>query len=55
MSGTVVFESQTLHTDTTGAQSPNVRVVLIEPGAVSTELNDHIAHAGTKQVPRPNI
>jgi NADP-dependent 3-hydroxy acid dehydrogenase YdfG len=28
---------------------PQIRVVLIEPGAVATELTDHITHAGTKQ------
>ena len=28
---------------------PDVRVMLIEPGAVATELTDHITHPGTKQ------
>jgi NADP-dependent 3-hydroxy acid dehydrogenase YdfG len=28
---------------------PDVRVIVIEPGAVATELTDHIAHAATKQ------
>ena len=28
---------------------PNVRVMLIEPGAVATELTDHITDAGAKQ------
>ena len=28
---------------------PQIRVVLIEPGAVATELTDHITHPGTKQ------
>jgi len=28
---------------------PNVRVMVIEPGAVATELTDHITHADTKQ------
>jgi NADP-dependent 3-hydroxy acid dehydrogenase YdfG len=28
---------------------PDVRVMLIEPGAVATELTDHITHAGAKQ------
>ena len=28
---------------------PDVRVMLIEPGAVATELTDHITHAETKQ------
>jgi NADP-dependent 3-hydroxy acid dehydrogenase YdfG len=27
---------------------PDVRVTLIEPGAVATELTDHITHAETK-------
>jgi NADP-dependent 3-hydroxy acid dehydrogenase YdfG len=29
---------------------PDIRVMLIEPGAVATELTDHITHADTKQV-----
>jgi NADP-dependent 3-hydroxy acid dehydrogenase YdfG len=28
---------------------PDVRVMIIEPGAVATELTDHITHADTKQ------
>jgi NADP-dependent 3-hydroxy acid dehydrogenase YdfG len=28
---------------------PDVRVIVIEPGAVATELTDHITHAGSKQ------
>ena len=28
---------------------PDVRVVVIEPGAVATELTDHITHGETKQ------
>jgi NADP-dependent 3-hydroxy acid dehydrogenase YdfG len=28
---------------------PGVRVIVIEPGAVATELTDHITHPGTKQ------
>jgi NADP-dependent 3-hydroxy acid dehydrogenase YdfG len=28
---------------------PDVRVMLIEPGAVATELTDHITHSGAKQ------
>lgn len=28
---------------------PDVRVMVIEPGAVATELTDHITHAGAKQ------
>ena len=28
---------------------PDVRVIIIEPGAVATELTDHITHAETKQ------
>jgi NADP-dependent 3-hydroxy acid dehydrogenase YdfG len=28
---------------------PDIRVTLIEPGAVATELTDHITHAGAKQ------
>ena len=28
---------------------PDIRVMLIEPGAVATELADHITHAETKQ------
>ena len=28
---------------------PDVRVIVIEPGAVATELTDHITHAETKQ------
>ena len=28
---------------------PDVRVIVIEPGAVATELTDHITHPGTKQ------
>ena len=28
---------------------PDVRVMVIEPGAVATELTDHITHADTKQ------
>jgi NADP-dependent 3-hydroxy acid dehydrogenase YdfG len=28
---------------------PDVRVIVIEPGAVATELTDHITHAATKQ------
>jgi len=28
---------------------PDVRVIVIEPGAVATELTDHITHADTKQ------
>ena len=28
---------------------PDVRVIVIEPGAVATELTDHIGHAGSKQ------
>jgi NADP-dependent 3-hydroxy acid dehydrogenase YdfG len=28
---------------------PDIRVMLIEPGAVATELSDHITHAETKQ------
>ena len=29
---------------------PDVRVTVIEPGAVGTELTDHITHAATKEV-----
>ncbi len=29
--------------------SPDIRVIVIEPGAVATELTDHITHAQTKQ------
>jgi NADP-dependent 3-hydroxy acid dehydrogenase YdfG len=29
---------------------PGVRVTVIEPGAVATELTDHITHAGAKQM-----
>ncbi len=29
---------------------PGVRVTVIEPGAVATELTDHITHAATKQM-----
>ncbi|MGA9859706.1 MAG: SDR family oxidoreductase [Solirubrobacteraceae bacterium] len=29
--------------------APDIRVTVIEPGAVATELTDHITHAGTKQ------
>jgi NADP-dependent 3-hydroxy acid dehydrogenase YdfG len=29
---------------------PDIRVMVIEPGAVATELTDHITHADTKQV-----
>ena len=28
---------------------PDIRVMLVEPGAVATELTDHITHADTKQ------
>ena len=28
---------------------PDVRVIVVEPGAVATELPDHITHAETKQ------
>jgi NADP-dependent 3-hydroxy acid dehydrogenase YdfG len=28
---------------------PDIRVMVIEPGAVATELTDHITHADTKQ------
>jgi NADP-dependent 3-hydroxy acid dehydrogenase YdfG len=28
---------------------PDIRVMVIEPGAVATELTEHITHAGTKQ------
>ena len=28
---------------------PDVRVIVIEPGAVATELTDHITHGETKQ------
>jgi NADP-dependent 3-hydroxy acid dehydrogenase YdfG len=28
---------------------PDVRVILIEPGAVATELTDHITHGETKK------
>ena len=28
---------------------PDIRVMLIEPGAVATELTDHITHADTKR------
>jgi NADP-dependent 3-hydroxy acid dehydrogenase YdfG len=28
---------------------PDIRVMVIEPGAVATELTDHITHAETKQ------
>jgi NADP-dependent 3-hydroxy acid dehydrogenase YdfG len=28
---------------------PDVRVMVIEPGAVATELTDHINHPGAKQ------
>jgi NADP-dependent 3-hydroxy acid dehydrogenase YdfG len=28
---------------------PGIRVIVIEPGAVATELPDHITHAGTKE------
>jgi NADP-dependent 3-hydroxy acid dehydrogenase YdfG len=28
---------------------PEVRVTVIEPGAVGTELTDHITHAATKE------
>ena len=28
---------------------PDVRVIVIEPGAVATELTDHITHEETKQ------
>jgi short-subunit dehydrogenase len=28
---------------------PNIRVIVIEPGAVATELTDHIAHADSKR------
>ena len=30
---------------------PDIRVIVIEPGAVATELTDHITHADTKQAP----
>lgn len=29
--------------------APDVRVIVIEPGAVATELTDHITHGGAKQ------
>ena len=29
---------------------PDIRVMVIEPGAVATELTDHITHSDTKQV-----
>ncbi len=32
---------------------PDVRVIVIEPGAVSTELTDHITHAETKSGAEP--
>ena len=28
---------------------PDIRVIVVEPGAVATELTDHITHAATKQ------
>ena len=28
---------------------PDIRVIVIEPGAVATELTDHITHAETKR------
>ena len=28
---------------------PDVRVIVIEPGAIATELTDHITHAETKE------
>ena len=28
---------------------PDVRVIVIEPGAVATELTDHITHGATKE------
>ncbi len=28
---------------------PQIRVLLVEPGAVATELTDHITHPATKQ------
>jgi NADP-dependent 3-hydroxy acid dehydrogenase YdfG len=28
---------------------PDIRVILIEPGAVATELTDHITHADSKR------
>jgi NADP-dependent 3-hydroxy acid dehydrogenase YdfG len=31
------------------ALQPDIRVMVIEPGAVATELTDHITHAETKQ------
>ncbi len=31
---------------------PDVRVVVIEPGATATELPDHITHAASKRSPR---
>ena len=33
---------------------PEIRVMVIEPGAVATELTDHITHADTKRVVRQN-
>jgi NADP-dependent 3-hydroxy acid dehydrogenase YdfG len=32
----------------TAELQPDIRVIVIEPGAVATELTDHITHAETK-------
>ena len=34
---------------------PKVRVTLIEPGAVATELTDHITHAGARQTAKEYV
>ena len=34
---------------------PDVRVIVIEPGAVATELTDHITHAETKAGRRADV
>ena len=31
---------------------PDIRVTVIEPGAIATELSDHITHADSKRPPR---
>ena len=34
---------------------PDIRVIVVEPGAVATELTDHITHGATKQATRDYV
>jgi NADP-dependent 3-hydroxy acid dehydrogenase YdfG len=34
---------------------PDIRVVVIEPGAIATELSDHITHADSKRAAKDSL